>query len=192
MNALTAFFASLQARLEALSPRERGALALLSALGAIYVAFVAFDWSQSAQDKAFTAHADRVATEQAALGDRGEIYLLALDEEAGKARSYAFTDATIHIARARLLSLMENKARLAGLENLRLTADRAPPPRQGPQTVKATLEATFDQVAYLSFLRELASSEQSLTPTVIDIRDNPEPRLRITLEAPYLSPDRRP
>jgi len=191
-DALRAFFASLTGRLETLTPRERGALALLSALAAIYIAFVCFDWSQNARETALSVQGDRIAAQRAALGDRGEIYLLALNEEAEKARAYAFTDSTIHIARARLLSLLENKARLAGLENLRLTADRAPPPRRGPQTVKATIEATYDRAAYLAFLREIAASEQSLTPIMIDIREIPEPRLRMTLEAPYLVPERVP
>jgi hypothetical protein len=188
MNALpfAALFSDLKARFDALTPRERGALALLVALGAVYLAFASFDWAQAAQRAALDVRSERSAAARAALAGRGDIFLLAVDEEAGKARTYAFTDATIHIARARLLSQLESKARLAGLEDVRLTADRSPPPRSGPQAVKATIEASYEATAYLAFLREIASAEQSLTPTLIDIREFPESRLRITLEAPYL------
>lgn len=180
--ALRMHWERLRAAIEKLTPRERGAIAVLAALILIYGASLAFDWSDRARAAAGEALGGQRAFTRTDFAAEGA----AIDAEAGHVRDWSIRAPTAPIARVRAMTDLETMAREAGVGGMRLTADREEESEGALRFMTIEMDAAYDESAFLDFLRLISGATESMTPVTIDVETRGAPRFRMAVRIPYL------
>jgi hypothetical protein len=182
------------------SPRERAMLALLGAVFGFYAALSCAEWAASAQEAAALAREERTSIERLATWQVSPVFRRVLAQEVDKVRRWSLTEPTVFIARVRAEADLTAMAAQAGIENIRVYADRSSEPRPPVEALSLTIEGDFDWRTFQALLTRLAAAEPVVAPTSVAVEPPtsewqigsvdgaaPAGRFRMTVAVPYLA-----
>jgi hypothetical protein len=181
------------------SPRERAMLALLGAVFGFYAALTCIEWAASAQESATLARVERASIERLATWQASPVFRRALAQEVDKVRRWSLTEPTVFIARVRAEADLRTMAEQAGVQNIRVYADRSSEPRPPVEPLSVTIEGDFDWRTFQTLLTRLAAAEPVAAPTAVAVEPPMSQwgmasvdaaaaagRFRMTVSVPYL------
>lgn len=181
-------YASLMMRLNALTPRERAALASLGAVAAAFAAFSAFDWSLRAGDRELEMRQRRADLDAsfARNSDASVQERIALDTN--KVWRWSIVDSSPVLAQARAADLVQALAGQAGMSNVELSGLEAEARAPAIKSLRVRLTADFDWLTFLNLLEAMGSSDTSMFVEAVSVDASGEqaPRVSITFAAPFI------
>lgn len=188
MAELRRLYASLMMRVNALTPRERAALALLGAVAAAFAAFSAFDWSLRAGDRELEMRQRRADLDASLARNSDASIQERIAVDTNKVWRWSIVESSPVLAQARAVDLVQALAGQAGMSNVELSAleteERAP----SIKTLRVRMVADFDWLTFLNVLEAMGNSDTSMFVEAVSVDASGEqaPRVSVTFAAPFI------
>ena len=178
---------NLNAKLRAVTPRERAGLAALAAIGALTTAVYAMDWAGTSSLAANTA-AQHAADSEATLATlQNAAYRQRLSTESSNVRRWS--QSSDAFAGETVLAELDSLAQQAGLNNAHVALEQ--PAAQGQiGAIEASVTADFDWSSFMAFLESLEGAEANFAVRSIDVAEEADAqRIALIVTMPTIAPD---
>lgn len=189
---------SVEARIR-LSPREIALVAILAAALAIFVAVASIEQAAALREQAVEAHLARASIARLVAAERSRSFHRAIGREADKVRRWSLAEPTVHIARVRAETDLAQLAQAAGINDVRVAADRSSAPRRPVDALVLTIEGEFTWASFRRLLARLVTAVPVVSPVAVEVEPPaetgfmftatsapPRGRFRLKVIMPYL------
>ena len=179
---------NLNAKLRAVTPRERAGLAALAAIGALTAAVYASDWAGTSSLAANTA-AQHAADSEATLATlQNAAYRQRLSTESSNVRRWS--QSSDAFAGETVLAELDSLAQQAGLNNAHVALVEQPAAQGQIGAIEASVTADFDWSSFMAFLESLEGAEANFAVRSIDVAEEADAqRIALIVTMPTIAPD---